>query len=169
MAGLFRTVLAIAALGALLAGCAGGTTPPGTLGSRSAKTSSPVTVARPKVPASEATFAFEPFIGVPGNTADELSRKIGEKARLENLKLVRRVDGEATYRVRGYLTAAGNKDSAVVSYVFDVFSGDQRLYRFNGQEISDGTRGDPWAGVDSDALENMASRIVLSLKSWLGQ
>lgn len=166
MAGRLWIALASVGLGAALAGCAGNSGSPVPKGFTSAPAT---TVARPRVPASEATFAFEPFIGVPGNTADELSRKIGEKAKLENLKLVRRVDGEATYRVRGYLTAAGNENGKTIAYVFDVFSGDQRLYRFNGQEIADGSRGDPWAGVESESLDNIAARVVLALKSWLGQ
>ncbi|PLX38456.1 MAG: hypothetical protein C0606_09645 [Hyphomicrobiales bacterium] len=128
----------------------------------------PVTV-RPSVSAADATFAFEPFVGVPGNTADELSRSIGEKAKIEGLNLVRRLDAEATYRVRGYLTAAGSDGYTTVAYVFDVFSGEQRLYRFSGQETADGSRGDPWANVDDAVLANIATRAVLALKAWLGR
>lgn len=157
-----RLMFAAIAILTLLAGCAENGNPP-----TPANLSAAPAQSLPDVPASEATVAFEPFIGMPGNRADELSRKIGEHAKKENLKLARRVDQNATYRVRGYMTAVGNESGTTVVYVYDVFRGETRVHRISGQETSKGSRGDPWTGVENDALNNIALRTVVALKSWL--
>ncbi len=156
------TVILAAVL--LVSGCADNGTPPTPSNIAAATAPSP-----PAVPASEATIAFEPFIGMPGNRADQLSRKIGEMAQKEKLKLARRIDEQATYRVRGYLTAVGNESGTTIVYVYDIFRGNIRVHRISGQETSEGSRGDPWTGVDNDALNNIAIRTVVALKSWLSR
>ena len=153
-----------------LAGCSG-TVPPALVGNapppqrHAAEQSLP---AAPKVPASQATFAFEPFVGVPGNTADSLSRRIGEQAKEQGLTIVPRIGAPATYRVKGHLSAVGDNSSSTVIYVFDVYDANgNRLHRFSGQETSSETSGDPWSGIDGDALDLLAKRTVLALQSWL--
>ncbi|MBB4301182.1 hypothetical protein GGD81_000197 [Rhodobium orientis] len=156
-------LIALAAT-SLLAGCGPNGSPPtpGALGA-----TPPPAAAPPPVPASDATIAFEPFIGMPGNRADELAKRIGVEAQRQNLNLVRRLDAEATYRVRGYLTAVGSDSGATIVYVYDIFSGNTRVHRITGQEVSEGSDGDPWNGVENDALKNIAARTVIEIKSWL--
>ena len=152
------------AITTLVAGCGPNGTPPtpGALGSVPAPTATPT-----PVPTSDASVAFEPFIGMPGNRADELAKHIGSEAQRQNLNLVRRLDTKATYRVRGYLTAVGNDSGVTVVYVYDIFSGNNRVHRISGQEISEGSDGDPWNGVENEALKNIAARTVIEIKSWL--
>ncbi|PTW53190.1 hypothetical protein C8N35_1176 [Breoghania corrubedonensis] len=164
-----RTTALLAGLLAL-AGC-GGTVPPALVGtaaapqSHSSQTGRP---AAPPVPASQATFAFEPFVGVPGNTADSLSRRIGEEAKAQGLTIVRRIGAPATYRVKGHLSAVGDNSSSTVIYVFDVYDANgNRLHRFSGQETSNETSADPWSGIDGNALDLLAKRTVMALQSWL--
>ncbi|WP_430511567.1 hypothetical protein [Pannonibacter phragmitetus] len=122
----------------------------------------------PKVPADQATFAFEPFTGAPGNTADELAQEIGTRAGIERLKLVRRVDAKPTYRVKGYLTATGTPAGGSVFFVFDVFDANGvRLTRISGTEAIGGVSGDPWMSVSTSSLQQIASRAVLELKAWV--
>ena len=119
---------------------------------------------------SEATFAFEPFTGAPGNIADDLSRLIGNEAQKQGLTLVRRVGASATYRVNGYLTSTGEPSSATVFYVFDVVDGSgNRRTRITGSETVAGTAGDPWVAVESTTLERIANRTVVELKAWLNR
>ncbi|MDJ0931570.1 hypothetical protein [Breoghania sp.] len=165
-----RTVVLFTGLLAL-AGCAGNI-PPDLVGGSGTpqrqQSAPPAESIAPSVPASQATFAFEPFVGVPGNTADSLSRRIGAEAKKEGLTIVRRIGAPATYRVKGHLSAVGNDTSSTIIYVFDVYgSNGQRLYRFSGQETSSETSGDPWSGIDSDTLDLLAKRTVLALESWL--
>ncbi|MEI2383630.1 hypothetical protein [Breoghania sp. JC706] len=153
-----------------LAGCSG-TVPPALVGDGPAPGNSASQTSRPpapSVPASQATFAFEPFVGVPGNTADSLSRRIGEEAKAQGLTIVRRIGAPATYRVKGHLSAVGDNSSSTIIYVFDVYDANgNRLHRFSGQETSSKTSGDPWTGVEGDALDLIAKRTVMALQSWL--
>lgn len=164
-----RTVALFAGL-TFLAGC-GGTVPPALVGAPGDTQASAPQSTRPPappVPASEATFAFEPFVGVPGNTADSLSRRIGAEAKREGLTIVRRIGAPASYRVKGHLSAVGDNSSSTIIYVFDVYdTNGRRVHRFSGQEVSSATSGDPWGGVDNSALDLLAKRTVMALKSWL--
>lgn len=115
-----------------------------------------------------ASFAFEPFTGVPGNAADELTRRIADAAGREGLNLVRRVGAPATFRVKGYLTVVGNPTATTLSYIYDVYDASgRRLHRIAGQEPSGGTSGDPWSGITDETLEVVAERTVAALKAWL--
>lgn len=149
-----------------LAAC-GGATPPEFVGP-SSRYNTQQSAPAPVVPASEATFAFDPFTGAPGNTVDDLSRKIGIEARTEGLTLVRRIGAPATYRVKGHLSAVGDNTASTIIYVFDIYdAAGRRLHRFSGQETGSAASADPWAGVDGDTLELVAKRTVLALKAWL--
>lgn len=158
--------LAILALPIAMTGC-GGLTPPDFVGGTPQYGDSIVTPAT-RVPASEATFAFDPFAGAPGNTVDDLSRKIGNAASKEGLTLVRRQGVQATYRVKGHLSAVGDNTSSTIIYVFDVYdAAGRRLHRFSGQETGNAASADPWAGVEGETLDLIAERTVLALKAWL--
>ncbi len=122
----------------------------------------------PAVAPEKATFAFEPFTGAPGNTADQLSELIGHEAREQGLTLVRRVGAPASYRINGYLAATGNQSSVTLFYVFDVVDASgSRVHRIIGQESAPGTSGDPWSGIEGDTLSLVAKRSVASLRAWL--
>ncbi len=115
-----------------------------------------------------ASFAFEPFTGVPGNAADELTRRIADVSDREGLNLVRRVGAPATFRVKGYLTVVGNPTATTLSYIYDVYDASgRRLHRIAGQEPSGGTSGDPWSGITDETLVVVAERTVAALKAWL--
>ena len=162
-----KTVLraAVPALALLLAACAGNPAPPAYV---SDTRSRPAAVPVPSVPADQATFAFEPFTGAPGNIADALSRQIGAESRNQNLRLVRRVGAPATYRINGYLSASGDQSQTTLFYVFDIVdAGGNRLHRILGQESAPGSSGDPWSGIDDDALNRAARRSVAELVAWL--
>lgn len=154
-----------------LAACGGAMSPPGLVGLGQSETSAPQRAApppAPPVPASEATFAFEPFVGTPGNTADSLAERIGEIARAEGLSIVRRIGQPASYRVKGHLSAVGDSTSSTIIYVFDVYdANNRRVHRFSGQETASAASGDPWGGVSSQTIDLLARRTVQSLKAWL--
>ncbi len=122
----------------------------------------------PAVAPDQATFAFEPFTGAPGNAADELANYIGGDASNQGLTLVRRAGAPASYRINGYLSAAGDQSSVTLFYVFDVIdAAGNRVHRIVGQESGAGTSGDPWSGVNSETLRRAAQRTVTSLRAWL--
>lgn len=123
---------------------------------------------RPLADPAEATFAFEPFEGVPGNVGDELLRQIWRRAETEGLKVVKRPGGAALFTVEGTLTAISDDTNSTVFYVFDVkdVSG-RRLHRISGRQRSDDTEGDPWAGVQDSDLDHIARRVTALLDAWL--
>ncbi len=159
---LLPRVLTIATM-AILAGCAANPIPPSSIGDMIETKS-----AHPTVSPEKATFAFEQLTGVPGNIADNLSEKLGNRAAAADLNLVRRAGAPATYRVKGFLTAAGDQYTTNVFYVFDIIDvNGNRVHRIDGQEQTNGNSGDPWADVSNDALKRIASRTIASLKAWL--
>lgn len=159
---LLPRVLIIAAM-AILAGCAANPLPPSSIGDMIETKSAPPTVSPAK-----ATFAFEQLTGLPGNIADDLSEQLGNRAAAVNLNLVRRVGAPATYRVKGFLTAAGDQYTTTIFYVFDIIDANgNRVHRIDGQEQTGGNSGDPWASISSDALRRIATRTIASLEAWL--
>lgn len=124
----------------------------------------------PDISAEEMVFALEPFKSAPGNTADDISRRIAELAAREGLNLNRRNGPDTTHRVLGYLSVTGDESRGVLVYVFDIFDrSGTRVHRFTGQEAVGPSSGDPWAGVDRAAISNLSARTVQSLRSWANE
>ncbi|SON57065.1 hypothetical protein HDIA_3524 [Hartmannibacter diazotrophicus] len=131
----------------------------------------PPTATQPQaapVQGTQATFRFDPLIGVPADKADRLAAAIGEKARARGLPLVRRNDPTATYRVLGSLSAVGDNQGTTVSYVWDVLdTSNRRLRRISGFELSGDASGDPWSGVTTTTIDAIAARTVEALAAWI--
>lgn len=122
----------------------------------------------PLVAPFEATFAFEPFPGVPGNVGDELLRRIWRRMEREGLAVQKRPGGVASYRVVGALTAVSDDTTSQVFYVFDVVDPTgTRVHRIAGRALSDDSAGDPWANVTTDDLDVIARRVSALLRAWL--
>ncbi|MDQ0314224.1 hypothetical protein [Amorphus orientalis] len=118
---------------------------------------------------SDVTFAFEPFTGMPGNVADALAEQIAEQAETYDIVLTKRVDADATYRVKGFLSSVSTDNGASIVYVFDVFDASgTRLHRITGNQQSTVTAGDPWSGVGTAILRQIALDLILELQGWLG-
>ncbi|GHB30460.1 hypothetical protein GCM10007094_18590 [Pseudovibrio japonicus] len=153
----------IIAVAAILAGCSANPIPPSSIGDMIENKSAP-----PAVAPDRATFAFEQLTGLPGNIADDLFMELGDRTVAADLTLVRRVGAPATYRVKGFLTAAGDQYTTTVFYVFDIIDeSGNRVHRIDGQEQTGGNAGDPWNSVTRDALRRIAGRTVASIKAWL--
>ncbi|ODN71497.1 hypothetical protein [Methylobrevis pamukkalensis] len=116
---------------------------------------------------SAATFRFDQMLGLPTTQADDLAGRIGSRARSRGLALVRQGDPNASYRVLGYLSAAGDDKGTAVSYVWDVMDpNNRRLHRISGFELAGDAGGDPWSGVSSTTLDAIAARTVEALAAW---
>lgn len=156
--------LALIALSALMAGCDA----PQLTGVAAGLGERMGAPERPLADPETATFAFEPFAGVPGNVGDDLLRRIWRRAEREGLAVVKRPGGAAMFTVEGTLTAVSDDTSATVFYVFDVkdVTG-RRLHRISGRQRSEDTEGDPWAAVQGDDLDLIARRLAALLDAWL--
>jgi hypothetical protein len=126
--------------------------------------------ARPPIPAAQATFRFEQILGVPTNKQDILAGEIARAAKGRNLTLVRRTDPSASYRVLGFLSAVGGDAGVTITYVWDIVDAqNKRIHRITGIEIGGSSDADPWAGVDSDILSNVAARTVEQIYAWVNE
>lgn len=117
---------------------------------------------------ADATFAFLPFAGIPGNVSDALLRRIWLRAAQEGLNVVKRPGGPALFTVEGSLSAVSNETNSLIFYVFDVkdISG-RRLHRIVGEQRSEEAQGDPWENVERDDLDLIAIRLSALINAWL--
>lgn len=104
-------------------------------------------------------MALAPIVGAPANIADQLTPALVAAGKERRLVLVPGT-GPADYTLRGYLVASVEKKGAKISYIWDVTDAKgQRVGRVSGDEtIPNRTGSDPWSGVDSTVLRNIANK-----------
>lgn len=126
------------------------------------------TATPPSVPLSQAKFAFSPVTGAPASVLNSMSSQLGREALAQHVNLVPAGDPSATYVVKGYLSAVGDSSGTILVYVWDIFdTTGRRVHRISGQETSTGgSTSDPWAGVDTGAVANVARRTMSSIVAW---
>ena len=83
-----------------------------------------------------ATLAFESIDGLPPGQFHELVQALNDEAQTRRLAVMSR-ESPSTYRVRGYLAAKVVKRETTISWVWDVFDGDDnRALRITGEETA---------------------------------
>jgi hypothetical protein len=93
--------------------------------------------------------------------------KVKEQAASRRLTLVAEDDPTVTYVVKGYLSAVGDANGALMVYVWDVFdTSGTRLHRVSGQEPAPGSGADPWAGVTVSVIDTAARETIDALADW---
>jgi hypothetical protein len=113
-------------------------------------------------------FRPEPFIGVPGNQADDLIEIMVANSPQRAARVTLNPFAKVDYLLRGSLTAIANDDTGTIVYQFEVVTPEGRpVYRLSGQEVSGGAAGDPWSGVTSIVLERVALRTLDGLSAWV--
>lgn len=117
---------------------------------------------------SDAKFAFVKISGAPSTHVIEFSRALDREAKARNLIIVPEDDPSATYLVKGYLSAIGDKSGTILVFVWDVTdTSGRRVHRVSGQESGGGSSNDPWSGVDTEAVETAARRTIDNLVAWV--
>jgi len=143
-------LLAACALG----GCANGNTP-----SDSFAMASPA--------ATGATVAFESIDGPPPQVFDRMVGVLDSESKLRNLSIVSR-EGTASYRVRSYLSAQVVRGKTMISWVWDVYDGNQqRALRLSGEEPAGKAGRDAWAAADDLLLRKIAQAGLSGLSSMI--
>src|SRR5882757_10050497 len=105
---------------------------------------------------SGATVAFESIDGPPPAVFDRMVGVLDNESKLRNLSIVSR-QGGASYRVRSYLSAQVVRGRTVISWVWDVYDGNQqRALRLSGEEPAGKPGRDAWAAADDLILRKIA-------------
>ena len=138
-------VLAVAALALGMAGCA---SQPGV---------QLASLGPPPAP-SGVTIAFDSIDGPPPEVFRKLVANLNDEAQSRKIAVVSR-SSNATYRVRGYVSALVERDKTSFGWVWDVYNADKsRVQRISGEEpAAAGRRRDAWAAADDRVLRHMAS------------
>ena len=114
-----------------------------------------------------ASVAFESIDGPPPDKFRKLVDNLNEEAQARRLAVASR-ESPSAYRVRGYLAAKVTKHETTVSWVWDVFDGDQhRALRITGEESVKGHHRNAWAIADDAMLHRIARSSMDQLASFL--
>lgn len=117
---------------------------------------------------ADAKFAFVGISGAPATHVLEFTKAIDTQAKTRKLNIVPDGDPSATYLVKGYLSAIGDRKGTLLIYVWDVSDvNGQRLYRVSGQEPAGGSATDPWRGVTKNDVSTVAERTIDDLVDWI--
>ena len=109
---------------------------------------------------SGSTVAFESIDGPPPQVFDRMVGVLDSESKLRSLSIVSR-EGNAAYRVRGYLSAQVVNGKTAIAWVWDVYDrNQQRALRLSGEEAAgragrDSLR-DPWTAADDLVLRKIA-------------
>ena len=109
------------------------------------------------VSASGSTLAFESIDGPPPEVFRKLVASLNDEAGARQIAVVSR-SGDATYRVRGYVSALVERGKTTFAWVWDIYDTDKRrALRISGEEPAASGRGrDAWSGADEQVLRRMA-------------
>lgn len=113
-------------------------------------------------------FAFITVTGIPGQMRFDLEKALKKYAATRNLAISVEDDPTATYRIKGYLSAVGDQNGALLIYTWDVFdTAGTPLHRIAGQQTAAGSATDPWAGVRTAQIEDAARETIDKLADWI--
>jgi hypothetical protein len=152
--------VAAAVLGLFVAACS--TAPQGPM---AATPQGPMAAATPHGP----TVAFESIDGPPPTIFNKLVQDLGEEASVRQVAVVSR-DGQAQYRVRGYLAAlvVGKRRNTVIAWAWDVYdAGQQRALRISGEVPAGASGRGTWAAADDGVLRRIATTSMDQLAAFL--
>ncbi|MBB3771867.1 hypothetical protein FHS55_002476 [Angulomicrobium tetraedrale] len=116
----------------------------------------PVASAAIASPAKQ-SIAFDSIDGPPQPVFEKLVANLSTEAQTRQMPIVSR-EGEAAYRVRGYLATVVQNGKGEVDWVWDVFDADrERVLRVAGTEKV-GPGKDVWNKIDDETLGRIAAQ-----------
>jgi hypothetical protein len=118
-----------------------------------------------------ATVAFESIDGLPPGQFRQLVENLNNEAQSRQLAVMSR-ETPSAFRVRGYLAAKYTKRETTISWVWDVFDGDdRRAIRIAGEETAKqtgkGRHRDAWSVADDAMLRRIARSSMDQLGAFL--
>jgi hypothetical protein len=114
-----------------------------------------------------ASVAFDSIDGPPPALFHALVQDLNDEAQIRRLAVISR-ETPSAYRVRGYLAAKVVKGQTTISWVWDVFDGDERrALRISGEETAKGLHRDAWTVADDAMLRRIARTSMDQLAAFL--
>lgn len=114
-----------------------------------------------------ATVAFESIDGPPPAKFKKLVQNLNDEAQSRQIAVISR-ESPSAYRVRGYISAKAVNGQTTISWVWDVFDGDERrALRITGEETPKGRHRDAWTAADDAMLHRIARSSVEELAAFL--
>ncbi|MDQ0509689.1 hypothetical protein [Ancylobacter amanitiformis] len=114
-------------------------------------------VASAAISPARQSIAFDSIDGPPQPVFDKLVATLSTEAQTRQMPIVSR-EGEAAYRVRGYLATVVQNGKGEVDWVWDVFDADrERVLRVAGTEKV-GPGKDVWNKIDDETLGRIAAQ-----------
>jgi hypothetical protein len=121
-----------------------------------------------QAPAGATTVAFESIDGPPPPVFEKMVDSLSKAAARRQLTVVSR-QGDAAYRVRGYVAANVVGGRTHIDWVWDVYDVKrQRALRITGDEATNRKLRDAWAGADDAAVGRIAETSVERLAAFVG-
>jgi hypothetical protein len=115
-----------------------------------------------------ATVAFDSIDGPPRHLFDRLVSDLNNEAQRHRLAVMSRDEGNAAYRVHGYMIAENAATRSAISWVWDVYDRDhQRVLRLTGEDVIAGTHTDAWQAVDDASIARIAGDSMDQLAAFL--
>jgi len=120
------------------------------------------------VKGEDVRIAFITVTGIPAEMRFALEKSLKTYAATRQLNITIADDPTATYRIKGYLSAVGDRTSALLVYVWDVYdTNGTALHRISGQEVASGSEADPWVGVTTKNVDDSARETIDRLADWV--
>jgi hypothetical protein len=121
-----------------------------------------------QAPSGATTVAFESIDGPPPPVFEKMVDSLSKAAARRQLTVVSR-QGDAAYRVRGYVAANVVGGRTHIDWVWDVYDvRRQRALRITGDEATNRKLRDAWAGADDAAVGRIAETSVERLAAFVG-
>jgi len=115
-----------------------------------------------------AAIAFETIDGPPVGVFRKLVQTLDEEAQARQVVVVPH-DGQAQYRIRGYLAANVRRGETEIAWVWDVYDSEQRRrLRITGEERAGRAGRNAWAAADEAVLRRIAQNGMDRLVAFLG-
>jgi uncharacterized lipoprotein YmbA len=121
-----------------------------------------------RVDAPGVPIALESIDGAPDALKVEFTSALVSEASARRVEVVPS-EGQARYRLRGYLTAYQSDDGrAMLAFVWDVFdAGKRRMRRLEGAMPAGRAGPDPWSTIGTAQLQQAASQSMNEIASFL--
>jgi hypothetical protein len=122
-------------------------------------------VARARSPTG-VTVAIESVDGAPHPIVRQIAQDIGAQAAQRRIAVVER-DGEAAYRMRGYLATRADQGGTWIVWAWDVYDSSQhRVFRLRGEDKASAP-GQSWSAADDQTLRRIVNASLEQLAGFL--